>query len=68
MLQNPSRVVEFKLELPQIVRTAQKLLWRIKFNFKQHTDFVFQAESVLYLIGFFRCCIIDPFGILNLLF
>lgn len=36
-------------ELPQFVRTVQKqTLWQIKLNFKQHTDFAFLVESVLF--------------------
>ena len=46
----------YKSELPQNVRTVQKRpLWR-KYLIKRHTDFVFRAESVLFLVGFYHCC------------
>ena len=35
-------------ELPQFVRTIQKHPMVVKSGFKQHTDFAFQVESVLF--------------------
>ena len=40
------------MNCPQIVRTVQKQPeWQEELNITQHTDFVFQAESVLFLVG-----------------
>lgn len=42
-------------ELHQIVRTVQKTRYGRKINLKQHTDFVFQTESVFFLVVIFHC-------------
>ena len=44
-------------ELPQVVQTVQKQTTNgKKLKFKQQTDFVFQAESVLFLFEYDICC------------
>ena len=44
-------------ELPQVVQTVQKQTSNgRKLKFKQQTDFVFQAESVLFLFEYDICC------------
>ena len=44
-------------ELPQVVQTVQKQTTNgRKLDFKQQTDFVFQAESVLFLFEYDICC------------
>ena len=44
-------------ELPQVVQTVQKQTTSgKKLNFKQQTDFVSQAESVLFLFEYDICC------------
>ena len=44
-------------ELPQVVQQVQKQTTNgRKLNFKQQTDFVFQAESVLFLFEYDICC------------
>ena len=45
------------IELPQVVQTVQKQTSNgRKLKFKQQTDFVFQAESVLFLFEYDICC------------
>ena len=47
----------FRCELPQVVQTVQKQTSNgRKLKFKQQTDFVFQAESVLFLFEYDICC------------
>ena len=44
-------------ELPQVEQTVQKQTTNgRKLKFKQQTDFVFQAESVLFLFEYDICC------------
>ena len=51
------KTVNFFIELPQVVQTVQKQTTNgKKLKFKQQTDFVFQAESVLFLFEYDICC------------
>ena len=53
----PEETVNLILELPQVVQTVQKQTSNgRKLKFKQQTDFVFQAESVLFLFEYDVCC------------